>query len=540
MNIYKLTASQLASLLQILGALVADYIKNTKDPMDPILVPLVKTRLQWKDLPSLDHAIDTAVMGGSKLEALYQLGTELRDALPVFRNNPEYTTPELQMLKALRSYLSTDSVTALNFIRRNASLFKSTVLSQFFVPDITASDHAALSDLVRSLVGRNGKHLTAQEAQLLRETSPKEYQKYLDLRKAHNIEFKAVLSNYVRATGKPKIPYRQVYDFIVSEGFTHSLVPGFTGLIDDQGRWYTKTGELIAGVPNLSTYDRVLMNDGKDPDAQWVFKALKPDGDFAYAYTTNFKRDQSAAKFEHVADLMAKLPSIRRKWLAKVKAFDIADKESVAAVVLELLYLFAARIGSDPGRGVGTLLVKNVRVHTTGINLAYLGKDSIPTKHMLRDSNPQHKFLIEALKQLVGDKKPSMFVFTANTGSRIVRVTPADVNRLFHTLGAPSGVSVHKIRTSRGTTLFRELMEKDAAKRKPATEKEAVARYKAMTEEVGKLLNHKRGVGEADEKVTGITAAGAYIDLTLQLNLWTTWGFRPPLALEKLAKSEED
>ncbi len=541
MNLYKLTASQLSSLLRILGALVADYIQNPKKPMSKDLAPLVRTQLQWKDLPGLNDAISVSLRGGSKLESLYSLGVELKDALPVFRMNREYTTPELQLLKALRAYLSTDSETALSYIRKNAALFRSPQLSQVFAPDIPKSDHQALRNIVKTLVGRDGKHLTLPESQVIKETNPKDYAKYVDLRKDHNAEFKAVLTNYVRASGKDKVPYQAALDYALSLGFSHSMVPGFQGLIDDQGRWYTKTGELIAGIPNLATYTHVVMNDGKDPDAQWVFKAVKPDGGAMYGYTVNFKKGQSFAKYEHVADLMANINSIRRNWLTHVKKFDITDKDSVAAVVLEILYTFAARIGSAPGRGAGTVLVKNIYPTTSGVNIAYLGKDSIPTKHMLKDSDPIQHEVAEALRLLIQGKKPSMFVFTYNVGARQVRVTPADVNRAFHEFGASAGVSCHKLRTCRGTTLFKQLMEKDELKRRnPATEKEALLRYKEMAEQVGKLLNHKRGVGSSNEKVTGVTAITSYIDASLQLDLWDRWGFRPPLMLEKLLSSGDD
>ena len=60
-----------------------------------------------------------------------------------------------------------------------------------------------------------------------------------------------------------------------------------------------------------------------------------------------------------------------------------------------------------------------------------------------------------------------------------------------------------------------------------------------MTEAVGKLLNHKRGVGGDNESVTGTTASLNYIDATLQIDLWDRWGFRPPVALEKLLKDDE-
>jgi hypothetical protein len=539
---YKLTASQLATLLQVLGTLVLDYIDNPKKPMAPDLKPLAQTKLEWKDLPGLQDAIKTCVSGGDKMQVLYELGAELKDAIPVFHRNRDYSAGEIAMLKALRSYLSTDSETALNFIRKNASLFGPKLAARF-LPPVEKSDHAALARTVKSITGReNSKHLTQEESQFAKETSPKLHDKYVDLRKAHNTEFKALLTQFVRESGSKLVPYQKAYDFAIDNGFTHSLVPGFTGKIDDQGRWYTDGGELITGVPNLSTYTKVVMNDGEDPDAQWEFKAVKRDGAVAYGYTANFKRSQALHKYEKVAGLMQNIDAIRKKWLQPVLHFDITKKDSVAAVVLEILYSFAARVGSDPGRGVGTLLVKNASITTQGVSLLYLGKDSIRTRHHIKSStNAASAAVVEALKLLIEGKTPSSFIFTAEPSEgKFVKVTPADVNAAFHKFGAPAGVSVHKLRTCRATALWFQLMEKDAKRKPPLTEKEALARYKEMTEQVGKLLNHKRGVDSDTETVTGLTAALSYIDAGAQVDLFDRWGFRPPAALEKLLKAGDD
>lgn len=533
---YKLTASQLASLLRILGALVADYTQNPKKPMAPALVPLTKTSLEWKDLPSLGRAVSVSVRGGDKLQSLFNLGTELKNAIPVFRSNRTYTTPEINLLKALRAYLSTDSESSLAYIRKNAILFNDQALARAFAPPIPKIDNTELRKSVKSLVGRDGVNLTLDESKLLKETNPKQYEKYAALRKAHNAGFKASLTNYVRDSGAKLVPYQDAYQAMIDLGFAHSMVPGFTGLIDDQGRWYTEDKELIGGVPNLTTYTHVVMNNGKDPDAKWEFKAVKDNGEVAYAYTASFRKSQSDAKYQKVASLMTKLPSIRKKWMQHVKNFDISSKLCVCSVILEILYSYAARIGSAPGRGAGTLLVKNASLTQNGVNLAYLGKDSIPTKHIIRtNDSPEHKFLVSALTQLMADKKPSMPLYTFEIDGRLGRVLPADVNKAFKAFGAAE-VSVHKLRTFRATFLFQSLVDKDADRRPPKDEKDALKRYKEMTESVGKLLNHKRGVGSPGEKVTGTTAATSYIDTGAQLALWDRWGYRPPVALEKMLR----
>lgn len=542
MRTYLLTASQLTNLLKILGALVLDYTTNPRKPMATDVAEMVSTPLGWKDLPSLPKTIATCVKGGDKVQALYDLGAELKAAIPVFTANREYTTAEINLLKAFRAYLSTDSEAALNFIRKNANLMGSELASRF-MPTITHSDHGALASTVKSLVGREGKHLTQSEIDLLKETNPKGLEKFAALRKQHTADFNASLVELVRSSGKKMLPSQQVYMWAEQSGFTHSIVPGLIGFIDEKGRWYNSKGQLLLGIPNFTTYSRVVMNDGKDPEAKWDFKAVKHDGSVAYGYTADFKRNQSDLKFQHVQELMGNINAIQANWRKAFKRFDITSKLSVSAVVLEILYSFAARVGSAPGRGVGTLLVKNSSLTQGGVNLAYLGKDSIPTKHMIKSmASPEAAQVVKALMKLRADKTPSSFLFTIEPHpGKFVRVTPSDINAAFHQFGASHEVTVHKLRTVRGTTLFAQLVEKDGqTRRPPSTQKDAMDRFTKMTEEIGKLLNHKRGVGGANESVTGTTASLNYIETSMQVDLFDRWGFRPPVALEKLLAKGED
>jgi hypothetical protein len=523
--------------LEIVGALVADYLQSAEKPISAELRPHLDNAKQWSgELEMLLPALRAARAGVGKASALYDLGADLKSTFVEFKKNHEFTSPELSMLKALYTYCLTDSETALNYIRKNASVMATPKLAALLSPPVPKADSKSLRRLVKSLVGRDDVYLALQEAQTVRDTNPNAYAQYAELRKAHNAEFKSRLMNYVRSSGEKTVPYADAFRFFQQMGFTHSMVPGFTGRIDDQGRWYTEEGELVAGVPNLATYEKVTMGDGK---TDWVCKAVKPDGGTAYVYTVGYKKEASKVKYQNVRNLMAQITGIRKRWLTRVRTFDIEDKESVAAVVLELLYSFAARIGSQPGRGAGTLLVKNVRLTQQGINLAYLGKDSIPTKHVLKETDPVHRFLLRNINLLLVDKGPKDFLFTYLANGKWKRVTPSDVNLAFRKFGASADVSVHKLRTSRGTALFNQLVEADRARRPPKTEKEALERYKKMTEQVGKLLNHKRGVGTDTEKVTGTTAAMSYIGGDEQVELFQTWGFRVPKFLEKLVHAED-
>ncbi len=535
---FVITASRLVSLLKVLGAFVADYSANPNAPMPKDLLAIVKAGIgSWKMLTALQEAARSAASGTGKVEALYDLGIEIKSSFEQFHNTIDFSSDELQMLRAIRSYLVTDSEPALAFIRKKASIFEEPTLALKFAPPMPKADNTELSRVVRTAVGRDAVALTMEESALLKDTKPALYEKYAELRKSHNAAFKTTLMNYVRTQGSKLVDYQAALKAMNGLGFTHSMVPGFTGLIDDEGKWYTKDGELIAGVPNLATYSKVVMNSGKDPETKFVFYAVKPDGTMQQVYTVAHNTEQSKLKYEHVRELSANMASIRAKWLKKLKAFDISSVDSVAAVVLEILYTFAARIGSEPGRGVGTLLVKNSSITNAGINLAYLGKDSIPTKHIIKEADPHQKLIVAALTELLDGKRPSEYIFTVWDGAKWTRCKPADVNAAFRRFGASRDVTVHKLRTFRGTTLFKQLIEEQAKKRPPKDEKEALLLYTKMTEKVGKLLNHKRGVGGDNEKVTGTTAAKSYIDADLQVSLFRSWGFRVPKSLEKIATS---
>jgi len=100
------------------------------------------------------------------------------------------------------------------------------------------------------------------------------------------------------------------------------------------------------------------------------------------------------------------------------------------------------------------------------------------------------------------------------------------------------GVTVHKIRTFRGTHLFNELMEKTLEK-PPKDERKALEIFMKMGEQVGKLLNHVRTLSSGGTKVTGTTALVNYIDPAAQIHFFRTLGFRIPRFLERYDKGTD-
>jgi hypothetical protein len=546
-----ITASRITPLIQLLYTLlvVRSEDSNKKAPEDAALEisRLAKEVLpMWsKALPGLRPALLATLKGKGQDEAVAQLGAEIKQLAPLGKADKEVPLQDLEILSALGLYFRKSSEGALNKLRKLASVSGSPWVVQKLVPKVgdQQSTKAQLEKLVQTLVGRKDSALTLEEAKQVKELKPQDYSTYLSLRREFNQAWKDALVAYIRRSGSHKVDYSKALDYLKLNGIDHLMPQGFSGQIDDLGRLYTSKGELIEGLPNAVTFPTVVMNKsyGKPNGGDWVFMAQRANGDPGpYFYTSAYKKGQSKAKFAKVEDLSKVIDQMHRRWFSKVKNFSEADPRCVAAVVLEILYEFSARIGSVGNQaggqstyGVATLLAKHAIIDPAGnIVLRYKGKDGVATVHKLMRSDPEQKAVITALNTLLTGKEPRERIFTVVKGKKRVPITPGQVNALFKACGAPEGVTVHKLRTVAGTKLFTDLMDEVLAKRKPNSEKAAMELFKKMAEVVGKRLNHVRR-GASGTKVTGTTALAAYIDPTAQLAFWYSVGYRIPKFLEK-------
>jgi hypothetical protein len=560
MNPMLITASQLISLLEGLFVLVIDYKDNgadrrpdseTETELKHLQRPVIS---QWgKELPALTNAFNAALSGRNKGEQLALLGEEIRQEFQTYRGNQRYTARELEVLKALVAYLRTDSEVALKKIEKFAGLMNNPYISKRMAPKVGTQHETSesLRQLVYDLVGRDDTALTMDEAKQVKDLKPEEYKQYLLYRREHNQIWKDAAVNYVRQSGHNTVPYEELLAYLHANGIDHMLPLGFTGQVDDLLRMYTHDGHLIDGVPSVITYPSVEMNEryGKPGGADYVFLAIKSDGGgSAPFYTQDYKKARARAKFSKVADLLPKIQSMQKKWFAMVKKFNIEDIRSVAAVELEILYEFSARVGSmgnaaggSSTYGISTLLVKHATVDGTGnIVLRYKGKDGVNTVHKILKADPNQKYVAAAIMQMMQGKQPKdpLFTYVKPTG-RPIRVNGTQVNALFRSMGAPEGTTVHKLRTAKGTHVFQQLMQELFEKKPPKDEKAAMEAFKKMGEAVGKILNHVRR-GQTGQKVTGTTALNAYIDPSAQLLYWNTLGYRIPAYLEKFDKMKEE
>lgn len=544
-----ITASRITPMIELLYILLVIKLKGRADDSSIQEVSRVAKEVipVWSAaIPNL-KAICLKVLKNKDVDsALSELGTQIRALAVQGRSDTEVPTDDIETLATLANYFRTQRDVALKKLRRTASISKSSWVVQNLAPKV-GSQHdtkVALIQMVKKLVGRADSALTLDEAKQVRETHPEQYKEYLDLRRSFNQTWKDALVAYIRKSGKDKVPYAKALEYLQLNGIEHLMPSGFTGLIDDMSRLYTNKGVMIEGVPNAVTFPSVIMNEhyGKPDGGDWVFLAYRTDGSPGpYFYTADFKKKQAIKKFAKVDSLSVKMEGIRKRWLGAVKKFDIEDPNCVAACVLEILYLFSARVGSVGNKaggqstfGVSTLLVKHAVIDPSGnIVLRYKGKDGVATTHKILKADPDARFLIKPLNHLLADKDNKERIFTYDKGSRKIPISATQVNTYFRTVGAPADTTVHKIRTYHGTRVFKQLLDAYLESgKKPKDAKTALLIFKAMAEAVGKKLNHVRR-GQSGTKVTGVTALNAYIDPSAQILYWQRVGYRVPKYLEK-------
>ena len=378
----------------------------------------------------------------------------------------------------------------------------------------------------------------------LKEKRPELFKLYNKLKRQYNQVWKDELVAFLDE--EDTAPYEDFIEHLNDSDIQHCLPTGFTGDINAERKWIWQ-GKTIKGVPSGFMFPTVKMNPAqikpdKNVKSPWVFVALKEDGTQGnYYYTEDFVKEQRQKKFMNVKDLLGTIDDIRSRWLRLIKRFDENDIETVAAVILELLFQFSARIGSEGNGtdegvktyGISTLRRKHYRTNCRASFLTYMGKDAVKTKHIIEHVDLKH--ICKILDSLSEDKKPSdpLFTYRLKNGKR-KPVRSGVVNSLFKKLGGGE-CTVHKLRTYHATALAKELLDELYAKRKVFRKaKDAVLALTKIAEKVGKKLNHVRRTKEGKQKVTGATALANYIDTQYQRQFYEHYGVAFPKYLERM------
>lgn len=451
------------------------------------------------------------------------------------------------LISKFARYFRTGSESAAKAIqaRSTSSIFPDWIRTAFKAKEIDQGGvQSEMEKFVKSVIGKSAPGLTAPQAQKLREKDVEKYRQYLKLRKEFQLAWKNTAANYVRENGNPLVKMEDLEAHLDSLGLTYSIPKGFTGQVNADLEWYDNDGNRIAGVPSAHMYPTVVMNTNRKPGG-YIFTAMpavssaKPK----YFYLAKELLERRNKKFQAVKDVVPVIDHARKVWLSGIRHFDLEDDKTVAAVAIELSYQFASRIGTEGNEtkgqstyGLATCLMKHLKFQgTNGFTLTYPGKDNIKTSHRFVAKTAEDRMVLDAVKQLADGKEPTEPIFTVGTGEDRKPLRPAVVNMVFRKLIGTKALSIHKIRTLRGTVTFSKQLEDflRANKGKELTERQAMQQLRLMATEVGKQLNHVRTAADGEEKVTPDTALKNYIDPSVQARLFDAFALPYPKYLLK-------
>ena len=498
--------------------------------------------------PYLDNAIQ-AMQKGQSVD-LIALSISLRDMVSEYSQRPHAKASFAEVVDQFAKWFKTQSSSSHKYLAKIVSRceepwIRSMVTDE--VPDQTKVQKDLKSICIK--MGYKGKSaLTPEEALEAKASDPELYKEYLALRRSHALSWKNALSNYVKDSGKQIVPCQEALNHLADEGIEHAMPTGFTGMIDAEGNWYTKDGKLLANVPKAPVFTTITMKTKADGDADWVCKANKPNGEYAYVYTKEHNETSWNHKYQVANALIKNIEKYRKKWLANIKApFPYENVNAVASVVIELLYLSSDRAGSTSGGNEGSqgfgmcsILCKHVTVRPDGSFLiSYKGKDAVQFKFVLKPGNAKDKIICEVLKKMVDGKSPRdpvFSIFKPNGTWKPVRY--AAVTSYFKSL--TGGANIHKLRTVAGTGLFNTEAEKikmNLAGKKLSEEKaiELVLKIATM---VGKKLGHIKTDAQGNIATQPMTSLKNYIDFASQVQFFEFFGLPVPAYLEKMMKTD--
>lgn len=512
--------------------------------------------------PSLDEVADQMSSSGELDEdylKAFQLG--LRVFIKSYENYAESIHSAKAWFKNFTSYLSTrKSVYRLALDKASSdSVYPAWTEKTFAVTEV--DDQEDIQDELIEIVSEwNGQRSlfikSREEEKKMSEERPDLWERYVEANKKFTHSWLTYVAAFVRERGEKLASYQELLEEMEENGYESDLPAGFDGYIDAAANMYTKNKEKIMLKPRRRYNPWIIMS----PDTvKSVFKVTNWKGETENIgtkntyYTEKHHKDSSLEKFAAVRDFGDLAESIRARWLRQLtgdssgngnKVFAPTDVNQVAALVIELVWQTAARIGNPENQtgeektyGLSTVLVNQTRFNANSVTMTYKGKDAVNTKHTIKGDTNLNRYIINALKALAtyGGKRGSDYLFTYVTRQgRQRRLTDSTVNKeLKEFYNVPSGFSIHNIRTYHGTKIFEEQMERIFKKYDKLDKSQAKEVINFMAIEVGKKLNHIRRTADGDEQITPATALTNYIDYNAQAKFYEHYGVPMPAFLSK-------
>lgn len=471
-----------------------------------------------------------------------QYGKDLKNAVPAWQRNTHISAHALKAMKAFGTYLrKRDSESAKKYLLSQVHKMESRTLVSLFSDAKTLTDSKSVVDLKASqsklkeqikkitekMVGSPVLGLSSEQSKKAMESHPEDFVNYKALRKALLKNSNDFLTLKVRQSGDKLIDYEKAIEDMNREGIPHNFPEGFEGYLDEEGNLYTRYKKKIAGKPTA----KVTMNPKYNSnDETYVFSTPSPSGNIINFKTESFAKKRLALKSDAVAILGSRMKTIHRKWAGKI---GYKKRENVIATILELIYIFAARVGKqgnqtagEPTYGMSTLQVKHVKKQGNAYVFQYPGKKGTTQSYKLTPKYTHYKKLVEVIDYMQQNKKPNdtLWTFEGNP------IPYSAITSFWKKLDSATHlVGVHKIRNAEATKLAKDLMMKNpfsSAEKYSQTQVEQW--YKEEMKKVGQMLQHQTG-----GNVTSATAIKSYIDVSIQKEFFQKLGLRIPSFVPK-------
>lgn len=460
---------------------------------------------------------------------LEELAAILKDKQALISKEIDMSTVQVTIVKNFVSIIRSGSMTAHRSLDKNVTTLNDAALTKLFVEENEIDQSSvigAIDKFCKKVFRKAFADLTIDDRNNLREKNPDVYKEFLKLQRDKNQALKNEIRSFVRSSGDSVVSISKMIAHLKKSNIEHRI-PSFDGFIDDAGALYNKNKVKLNGAVT----GRIELNPNYDADEDntYVFLhyPLFGNGQPQRIYTMDYKKGKTVKKFDVVNEAVDALPKMVKRWRQDLKG-DISELNTICALVLELIYITSGRIGSTKGAtGISSVLVKEVSTRSKQlITFKYVGKKGVEQIHTIKTNSVVTEHLYKMILKLKAGKGSNDYLMTY--GPRQTVIKGGQVNTYLKSIGAPDGMTLHKFRHIRGTSVAKEVLAKHPfGTGRNAKESEVNKWVLDALKKVGEKLGHISG-----EKVTATTAIQNYIDPNVLKEWFDSLGVRPNRAIQ--------
>lgn len=458
-----------------------------------------------------------------------ELAAILKEKQALISKEIDMTTVQVTLVKNFISIIRSGSATAHRSLDKNVPTLNDSDLTKLFVEENTIDQSSVIGEIekfCKKVFRKSFADLTIDDRNGLREKNPDVYKQFLKLQRDKTQALKNEIRLFVRSSGSNVVHVSKLIAHLKNANIEHRI-PSYDGYIDDSGALYNSNKIKLNGAVT----GRIELNPNYNPDEDntyiFLHYPLFGNGQPQRIYTMDYKKGKTVKKFDVVNEAVDALPKMVRRWRQDLKG-EISELNTVCSLVLELIYITSGRVGSVKGAsGISSVLVKEVSTRSKEhFTFKYIGKKGVEQTHTVKTNSAVTAHLYKMILKLKVGKGSNDHLMTY--GPRQTVIKGSQINAYLKAIGAPEGMTLHKFRHIRGTSVAKEVLSKHPfGTGRNAKESEVNKWVLDALKKVGEKLGHISG-----EKVTATTAIQNYIDPSVLKDWFEALGVRPNRAIQ--------